>query len=77
MNNSFMRLVGMDKQEILNKHVHVFTPSRKGRYQSVTGEYVEIDDRYLDRYERAQDPPDAGRKDSQLGKLLMCAATEE
>lgn len=49
VNNSFMRLVGMDKQEILHKHVHVFTPSKKGRYQSVTGEYVEIDNRYLDR----------------------------
>ncbi len=49
VNNSFMKLVGTDKQEILNKHVLDFTPSRKGRYQSVTGEYVDIDDRYLDR----------------------------
>ena len=51
VNNSFVRLVGREKQEIINKHindVNAFVPPAKGIYQSVTGEHVEIDDRFMD-----------------------------
>ena len=51
VNNSFVRLVGREKQEILNKNindVNAFVPPAKGIYQSVTGECVEIDDRFMD-----------------------------
>lgn len=47
VNNAFMALVGMEKQEIINKHINAFAPAEKGIYESITGEYVEIDDRFL------------------------------
>jgi len=54
VNNAFMKLVGMERQEIVSKNVNAFAPTVKGRYQSVTGEHVEIDDRFMNELRENQ-----------------------
>jgi hypothetical protein len=47
VNHAFMKLVGRDRQEIVRHNIHAFAPTVRGMYQSVTGEQVEIDDRFM------------------------------
>lgn len=47
-NHSFARLVGMEEREILNRHMYIFAPAKIGRYESITGEYVDIDEKFFD-----------------------------
>jgi signal transduction histidine kinase len=47
VNNSFLKLIGYNEEEILGKHISEFTPYEEGVYDSTTGEMVEIDEKFI------------------------------
>jgi PAS domain S-box-containing protein len=46
-NNSFLSLLGYNQDEVAGKHVTELAVSKLGRYESASGEWVEIDEEYL------------------------------
>ena len=46
VNNSFLKLIGYNEEELIGKHVSEFTPYEEGTYDSTTGEMVEIDEKF-------------------------------
>ena len=47
-NQSFLQLLGLRNEEVIGKHMVEFGPMEKGRYESITGQVVKIDEKYFE-----------------------------
>jgi PAS domain S-box-containing protein len=47
VNNSFLKLIGYNEEELIGKHISELTPYEEGTYDSTTGEMVEIDEKFI------------------------------
>ena len=47
VNRSFQELIGFEENAIIGKHITEFTPYEEGTYESIAGELVEINERFL------------------------------
>ncbi|MBW1854685.1 MAG: PAS domain S-box protein, partial [Deltaproteobacteria bacterium] len=47
VNNSFLKLIGYNEEELIGKHTVELTPYEEGTYDSTTGEMVEIDEKFI------------------------------
>ena len=46
-NKDFLELVGWREEEVIGKHVAEFSPTKEGTYESITGELVQIDEKFF------------------------------
>ncbi len=47
VNNSFLKLIGYNEEELIGKHISEVTPYEEGTYNSTTGEMIEIDEGFI------------------------------
>ena len=47
VNESFLDLVDSTEEEVVGHHIYTFSPTERGIYESIAGEQVAIDERFL------------------------------